>query len=181
MNKYFEAVDFAHKAHKGQYRKASKIPYIIHPLSVMELLIRNGAEEEAVIAGILHDVVEDTDCTLDEIKEIFGARVAELVGYASEPHREDKWMTRKLHTIELLKGLKDKEALNVICADKYHNVMSMAKDYEYIGEELWEKFKYGKEQQKWYYTSIADVLLSNDEKNKLFNDYAIAVKSFFGE
>lgn len=181
MDKYFKAIDFAQKAHKGQYRKGSDIPYIIHPLGVMEILIRNGAKEDAVIAGVLHDVVEDTDYTIEDIRIIFGDRVAQLVDYASEPHKDDEWHNRKTHTIEMLKTLKDKDALYVICADKYHNVCSMCKDYENMGDKLWDKFKQGRKNQKWYYQNIAKILFSYDSEDKFFNEYIQMVVNFFGE
>ncbi|MDR1694429.1 MAG: HD domain-containing protein [Lactobacillaceae bacterium] len=180
MDKYFEAIDFAQNAHKGQYRKGSHTPYIVHPLSVMEILIRNNAKEEVAIAGVLHDVVEDTEYTLEDIRERFGERVAKLVSYASEPHKDAPWKNRKEHTIELLRTLDDKDALYVICADKYHNICSMIKDYEILGDMLWSKFKYGREDQKWYYKTVAEILLSHDEEDDFFKRYMEKVKKFFG-
>lgn len=181
MEKYFEAIDFAEKAHWGQYRKGNRIPYIIHPLSVMEILIRNNAKEEVVIAGILHDVVEDTNYTLDDINEKFGDEVAKLVECASELEKNLPWEQRKQHTIDFLQTVKDKDILYLICADKLHNVTSMKADYEKIGDELWTKFKHGREKQKWYYKTIAEIFLKYDSEDKLFYEYMNEVKIFFGE
>ena len=72
------AIDFATQAHEGQKRKSGE-PYIIHPLAVMNILREWGMDEDTVIAGVLHDTVEDTGVTLDEIKEKFGETVAFLV------------------------------------------------------------------------------------------------------
>jgi len=63
-----QAIEFAAGAHRGQYRKGSKIPYNIHPLNVGKILIEHGCFDEVVIAGILHDTVEDTPVTLDNIR-----------------------------------------------------------------------------------------------------------------
>lgn len=72
------AVDFATKAHDGQFRKTGEA-YIIHPLAVKKILTEWGMDEDTIIAGILHDTVEDTDITLNDIKTEFGETVAFLV------------------------------------------------------------------------------------------------------
>ena len=73
-----KAVEFAKKAHDGQFRKTGE-PYIVHPLAVKKILEEWGMDEDTIIAGILHDTVEDTDLTLDEIRREFGESVAFLV------------------------------------------------------------------------------------------------------
>ena len=83
MNKVFQAIEMAARAHRGQLRKGSGVPYLIHPLNVAKLLIEEGCEEELVVAGILHDTVEDTDVELVDIAVVFGSRVSRLVAGAS--------------------------------------------------------------------------------------------------
>lgn len=73
-----KAIDFATKAHEGQFRKSGE-PFIIHPLAVQKILTEWGMDEDTIIAGILHDTVEDTPVTLEEIKTEFGESVAFLV------------------------------------------------------------------------------------------------------
>ena len=72
------AVSIAKKAHEGQLRKTGE-PYIVHPLAVKKILEEWGMDEDTIIAGILHDTVEDTDLTLDDVKKEFGESVAFLV------------------------------------------------------------------------------------------------------
>ena len=72
------AIEVAKKAHEGQLRKTGE-PYIIHPLAVKKILEEWGMDEDTVIAGVLHDTVEDTDLTLDDIRKEFGESVAFLV------------------------------------------------------------------------------------------------------
>lgn len=72
------AIDFASRHHKGQKRKSGE-PYIIHPLAVADTLIDWGMDIDTVLAGILHDTVEDTEATLDDIENLFGHDVAFLV------------------------------------------------------------------------------------------------------
>ncbi|MED3562733.1 HD domain-containing protein, partial [Bacillus xiapuensis] len=94
------ALQMAGKAHEGQYRKLTDIPYIIHPVAVGMLLMKEGFAEDIVAAGILHDTVEDTDLTLEDIKQEFGEKIAEIVAGCSEPDKSLSWEKRKEHTIE---------------------------------------------------------------------------------
>ena len=85
----FKAIEFSTKAHSGQCRKGTKIPYITHPLNVAKTLIQLECSEPVIVAGILHDTLEDTRVTFDELLEIFGKEIADLVNSASEPNRSD--------------------------------------------------------------------------------------------
>lgn len=71
--------------HKGQYRKYTGEPYVTHPIAVSELVREHGLSETAIVAALLHDVVEDTDATLEEVWELFGEEVAEYVWYLTKP------------------------------------------------------------------------------------------------
>jgi guanosine-3',5'-bis(diphosphate) 3'-pyrophosphohydrolase len=79
MKALMAALDLAAKAHAGQRRKGGRIPYINHPVEVARLVAEDGWPEAAVIAALLHDVVEDTDVALAQIEDSFGAEVAALV------------------------------------------------------------------------------------------------------
>lgn len=153
----FRALEFAAKAHAGQYRKGSRVPYLIHPLRVCELLVEAGCSETAAVAGILHDTVEDTAVTLEDLRREFGPRIAELVEGASEPDKKDTWENRKAHTLQYLSGATDEELICLSLADKLDNLRSFRDDLEREGEQAWRRFKRGREQQRWYYESLARV------------------------
>ena len=150
------AIEFATQKHSGQFRKATAIPYIVHPLEVLQILYSMRADTNLMIAGVLHDTVEDTDTTLDEIREIFGDDVAELVASNSED-KSKSWDERKLHTITEL-ATADVRVKMLIMADKLSNVRSIAYDYAIKGDELWTRFNAPKEKQAWYYDGILDAL-----------------------
>ncbi|WP_045516922.1 HD domain-containing protein [Neobacillus niacini] len=152
-----KALQTASRSHEGQYRKNTDIPYIIHPVAVGMMLMKAGYSDEIVAAGILHDTVEDTPLILEDIKEEFGAKIAEIVEGSSEPDKTLPWKDRKEHTIEFLKTASE-EIRAVVCADKLHNIRSIIRDYEDVGEEVWSRFNAGKEQQKWYYTNVVESL-----------------------
>ena len=152
-----KALQIASKSHEGQYRKNTDIPYITHPVAVGMMLLKAGYSEEIVAAGILHDTVEDTPLTLEDIKKEFGPEIAKMVEGSSEPDKSLPWKDRKEHTIEFLKTASE-EIRAVVCADKLHNIRSIISDYEKIGEEVWTRFNAGKEHQKWYYTNVVESL-----------------------
>lgn len=181
MENILKALSFATNAHKDQVRKSTGNAFITHPMSVAVLLASEGCSEEVVIAGILHDVVEDTPIELEEIEEVFGKKVANLVWCASEPNKDLSWEERKIHTIETMKMYSLEEKM-VICADKIHNVTSLIEDKKVLGENIWDGFKRGKEQQKWYYTSIYNSLcegISEPNIPRLFVYYKKSLDQLF--
>ena len=163
-----KAVEMAFSKHEGQCRKGTKFPYIVHPLAVMTALLMEQPDQpyvtdDVIIAGLLHDVYEDTDTGLDEIERVFGAEVKRLVENASEPEELKKmqnkrgtWKERKLHTIERLRDL-DKASKIISCCDKRNNARSMNEDYIFVGEELWDRFNAAKEEIQWYYRGCLNV------------------------
>lgn len=153
----FDAIEFATRAHRGQFRKIIRVPYIYHPLSVARTLIEQESPEPVVVAAILHDTVEDTDATLEEIRERFGSEVARLVEGASEPEKEAPWERRKLHTVAYLERAPE-EVLLLICADKLDNIRAMRADWEREGDRLWDRFSRPRPFQIWYYHAIAAVM-----------------------
>lgn len=151
-----KAIFFAVKHHTGQLRKGTTIPYITHPLEVMSILMRMNADIELQIAGVLHDTVEDTDATIEEITELFGDDVAELVAHHSE-NKSLTWLERKSYAISSLK-VADKRLKMLVMADKLSNLRSIAADYKQLGDELWKRFNAPMEKQSWYYSEIQDAL-----------------------
>lgn len=136
-----KAIKYATKKHKGQNRKGKDFPYIVHPLEVFNILYRMGADENLLIAGLLHDVLEDTDTTADELKAKFGEDVAELV----LAHSEDKslpWQERKRIGCEAL-AKAPKRVQMLVLADKLSNIREMSQDFNEIGDELWKRFNRG--------------------------------------
>ncbi|ULT57698.1 HD domain-containing protein [Neobacillus drentensis] len=152
-----KALQIAAKAHVKQRRKGSDIPYIVHPVAVGMILMKAGYDETLIAAGILHDTVEDTDLSLQDIEQEFGFKIAEIVRGCSEPDKSLTWDLRKKHTIEYLKNAPS-DIRAVACADKLHNVRSITNDYNQVGNEIWSKFNAGKEKQEWYYTHIVESL-----------------------
>lgn len=163
--KIHTAIFFAAESHRGQFRKGTEVPYIIHPLNVGKLLVRYGCSLEIVTAGILHDTVEDTAVTIEDIHRSFGEKVATIVAGTSEPDKTAPWEYRKHHTIDFLKTA-SMDILLVACADKLDNIRTIREDLELSGESVWSRFNRSKKFQRWYYTSLADIFVSRMEKGR---------------
>ena len=121
-------------------------------MDVASTFIKNNAPEDVVIAGLLHDVVEDTKFTLSDIRDRFGDDVAMLVDGASEPEElvnadEGKnWRERKVHSIEFIKGAgHDMKLLSFV--DKLANIRDIIRDYDRLGEDVWKIFNAPKDSQ----------------------------------
>ena len=155
-NQIEEAIEVAAEAHHGQYRKGTRTPYITHPYAVGLILMEAGCSEAVIVAGILHDTVEDTDLTLGFIQEHFGEYVAGIVDGCSE-NKTLRWRARKTERIEALRRASP-EVCTVTCADKLHNLRTIISEYDVIGDAVWERFHGGVEDQAWYYRSVLDAI-----------------------
>ncbi len=176
------AIDVAEEAHHGQFRKGSGIPYISHPRAVARILSDAGCSEELVVAGILHDTVEDTPLTLEYIREKFGETVAKIVQGCSEPDKSLPWEQRKQYTVEFLKTA-PLEVRTVTCADKLHNLMTIIADYEVMGDDVWDRFSRGRGAQEWYYRELAASLCDQpdcDGDGTIFQQFRESVEVLFG-
>lgn len=162
-----EALAFAMAWHKGQYRKGSSIPYVTHVVAVAELLARYyPAEQDLVIAGLLHDTVEDTGASFELLETTFGSDVTHLVRAVTKPtdeevpeeHRTDKvtvWKYKRSAMLEHL-GTGDRNILRLKAADALANLHSIYRDLSdrAVGDEVWRRFKGSKAQSLWYYRAM---------------------------
>ena len=121
-----EAIEFATEAHGDQKRKYTGEPYITHPIAVMEIVREVPHTDEMLVAAVLHDTVEDTPVTLEEIKTKFGTKVAELVDGltdVSRPEHGNRKTRKALDRAHLAK--QNAEVQTIKLADLIHNTMSI--------------------------------------------------------
>ncbi len=183
MEKVFKAIEFAARAHAGQYRKGRRVPYIFHPIAVAWTLLELGCDEQLVAAAVLHDTVEDTQVSLEDLGREFGAEVADIVEGCSEPDKTAPWEERKRHTIEYLRSA-PMEVVLVTCADKLDNIRATRDDLAAVGEAAWSKFSRSKEQQAWYYRSLVRTFNQRTQEEPgtiLFRTFESVVREVFGE
>jgi len=161
------AIEVAAKAHRNHFRKNPEIPFIAHPVSVGLILMREGYPDYLVAAAILHDTVEDTEMTIEEVRDEFGDQIGDVVAGVSVPDEVEPWEESKKHTHDLIRNASADVRL-VENADKLHNLMNLARDLEVDGEEVWTRFARGKEKIAWHYRECASILLerADDERQK---------------
>lgn len=180
---YLELIDyaiyFATKAHNGQKRKSEKdVDMIFHPFTVGMILQRADANTNCVVAGILHDVVEDTKYTIEDIQKEFGKEIATIVEEVSED-KKLPWKERKTEAINKIKTASI-EGKMVECADKISNLECLYALYEEQGEEVWNSFNKPKKEQKWYYTNMYNAVIENTKgQNQLFDRYKKILEKLF--
>ena len=157
------AILFAVKAHSGTERRGKGFPYIVHPMEAMEIVATMTSDQELLAAAALHDTVEDTGVTIEEIRREFGERIATLVESESDVEIKDKseeesWHERKMAAIERL-AKAPHDAKIVALGDKLSNMRAIARDYAVKGDELWKIFHTkDKKEHEWHYRGLADSL-----------------------
>ena len=158
-----KALIFAIKAHSGVERRGKDLPYIVHPMEAVAIVATMTKDQEILAAAALHDVIEDTEYTVENIRKEFGERVANLVSSETDlvvegKSESDSWKERKQYAIERLAKL-DRDAMIVSLGDKLSNARAMLQDYEELGEELWDKFHVNDPKlHKWHYEGLRDSL-----------------------
>lgn len=159
-----KAAHFALDAHSNTERRGKGFPYVIHVFEAAEIVATMTNDQELLAAAVLHDTVEDTDVTIEEIRREFGERVASLVESESDVidesvSEEESWRSRKVAAINRLKAV-SRDAKMVALGDKLSNMRAIARDYDVKGDELWKMFHApgGKVDHEWHYRGLADSL-----------------------
>jgi len=170
------AIRFAIKTHEiyqKQKRKGKDIPYITHPLTVGLILATANASEDVIIAGILHDTIEDSikekKVTKEMIIERFGEKVYELVLSVTEQNKELPWEERKAEAIEHIKTFSN-DSLLLKSTDIISNMTEIYSDYKKGGEQTFEKFNAGKNKILRNYNNVVSALISKWSENPLRED-----------
>jgi (p)ppGpp synthase/HD superfamily hydrolase len=183
MPNIFDAIEFAARAHHGQFRKTTLIPYIFHPLNVARILIECGASDDLVLAAVLHDVVEDTPVTIEQVRAEFGENVAALVQATSEAEKKDTWENRKRAMLAMSESA-SQDILLLELADRLDNIREIQRDLSREGDAVWKRFNRGYAQQKWVYREFADLFsrrLASDCGIQLAQEFKTRVNTVFGD
>lgn len=174
-SKVNQAFLFALRVHGKQTRKDGK-PYIVHPFAVATELAKNGADDDLICAGLLHDTVEDGGVSPEELEHSFGNEVLRLVLFDTEDKRLS-WKERKEATLHALENC-DRRPAMLVCADKLSNIRDMSEGSETEGEAFWNRFRHGKADQEWLFRKYVEVF-DRLSGLKLYDDLKQAVESVF--
>ena len=169
-NKYLDtelldrAIKFAVDAHHNTERRGKGFPYIVHPLEAVEIVATITPDQELLAAAALHDTVEDTDVTVEQIRAEFGDRIADLVHAESDQingelfngaNETETWHARKQAAIDRLAAAPH-DAKIVAMGDKLSNMRAIWRDYQMKGDELWSIFHVkDKASHEWHYRGLA--------------------------
>lgn len=154
------AIVFAVKAHHNTERRGKGFPYIVHPMEAVEVVATITPDQELLAAAALHDIIEDTDVTVEQICAEFGDRVANLVHaesdrFVEELSEAESWRDRKQEAIDRLAAAPH-DAKIVALGDKLSNMRAIWRDYQVKGDELWKIFHVtDKELHEWHYRGLA--------------------------
>ena len=185
-DKVTKAIEFAAKAHDGMVRKKDKTPYILHPLEAAVIVGTMTDNKDVICAAALHDVVEDTEITIEEIEKNFGSRVRALVESETEDKRadlppENTWRIRKEESLEELANCGDTDVLMLWLGDKLANMRSFYRLWKKEGSSMWQSFNQkDPAQQFWYYSRIAE-LTSPLKDFPAWQEYTELLKIIFGK
>lgn len=178
------AIIFATKAHSGMTRKGTNVPYIVHPIEAAAIVSAMTDDEEIIAAAVLHDVLEDTEATMEDLVAHFGHRIAELVSDESEDKRKNlpaalTWKMRKQETITFLETKANRDAKMLALADKLSNLRAIYRDVCIIGDKVWERFnEKDKNMHAWMYQAIAEALRELSD-HPTWQEYDRLVKMVF--
>ncbi|MBQ2091368.1 MAG: bifunctional (p)ppGpp synthetase/guanosine-3',5'-bis(diphosphate) 3'-pyrophosphohydrolase [Bacteroidales bacterium] len=179
------AIIFAVKAHAGTERRGKGFPYIVHPMEAMEIVASITPDQELLAAAALHDTVEDTDVTIEQIREEFGPRIASLVETESDVvpagvSEEDSWAARKKAGLDRLQHA-SRDAKIVAMGDKLSNMRAIARDYAVKGDDLWNLFHLkDPKAHAWRYRALADALRELED-TFAFKEFEQLINQVFGD
>jgi len=194
-----KALKLATLAHDGKYRKNTNVPYITHPIEVAHILEKVKANRYLIAASYLHDVVEESDFTLDFIEELFGYRVRQIVEFVKEDiddktKKDLDWEERKQKAIDKIRRLNNnefpeidedvkKDIIMLSIADRLANITNINNYFKKIGYQDFSAFRRGSEQQEWYYRNVYFALAmgdNDDEITSLLTEFEDKINQVFG-
>ncbi len=159
-HRFDDALACAASWHRAQTRKGTTIPYLSHLMAVSALALEHGGGEDAAIAALLHDAIEDAGQTEASLTARFGARVAGVVAECSDfdgtGPRPD-WQSRKTAYLAAIPG-KSETALLVTSCDKLHNATAILEDLRREGVSVFTRFTAGRAGTLWYYRELSRAL-----------------------
>ena len=178
IHHWLEATTFVIEHHADDLRKGTRVPYVTHVVAVAETLAYHYPERDAlIVAGLLHDVVEDTAATFEMVEARFGPEVAALVRAVSKdddamvavdgrplppqprsPHDvRDLWRRRREFMLSHVRGPDvPADVLRLKAADALANLQTIARDLANpaVGEAVWDRFNVGRDESLWFYGEV---------------------------
>lgn len=176
-----EAIHFMVKANKGQKRKNENIDKSFHPMIIYSMLREFTNTEDVLVSALLHDVINDTEYGYEEIEERFGTLVADMVSDLSEDMAIAKWIDRKKDYVKRMRANYDVNVINIMLADKLHNLISNYERFLKMGDKIWKNTGGSKDENRWLYRELYNIATKKGANADLLKRYKEIIKIYFGE
>lgn len=173
-----EIIHFVYKAFNGLKRRRENIDLSFHSIMVGNMLKNIGCDETTVFIGYLHDIIEDSKYTYNDLLEKYGKEIADGVLAVSEDQSIEDYTERKTKFIENLRNVDD-NILLVEIADKLQNLISDYDLYIEKGKESFFEIYVDFEQLKWYYLELQKLFNERIKDNQLLDRYNEIVNLYF--
>jgi len=178
------AAVFAVNAHKGIARKGKGQPYVLHVMEAASIVATMTDDAEMIAAAFLHDVIEDTDYTYEDLLKEFGKRIADYVlSESDEPddgNRAASWRERKIQTMNRLAN-SPRDVKVIALGDKLSNMRAIWRDYQEQGNDLWQIFNVKERSaHEWHYRTLA-ACLSDLSDTFAYKEFERLVEDVFGK
>ncbi len=176
-----EAMLFAFKANKGKKVKINNVDKTFDNIAVYSLMKDICDAEDVLVAALLHDVINDTEYGYEEIEELFGTLVADMVSDLSEDMSIAKWMDRKKDFVKRMKSNYDINVINIMVAVKLYDLLSYYDYFLQNGDKLWKLSSGDKNENCWLYREIYNIGKKKNADSNLLNRYKELLIVYFGE
>ena len=176
-----EAIHFMVKANKGQKRKNENIDKCFHPMVIYSMLREFIDTEDVLVSALLHDIIDDTEYGYEEIEERFGTLVADMVSDLSEDKSIAKWLDRKKDYVKRMRNNYDINVINIMLADKLHNLISHYDNYLKIGDKIWKNSGGTKDENRWLYRETYNIAKKKNANQGLLERYKEMITIYFGD
>ena len=174
----WDAINYAATAHEQQIRKISGNHYIVHPFGVLEIVRQVTSDFATQQAAVLHDTVEDTTVTLEDLEREFGKEVARIVWGVTKDDTITDWRECNQAYLARLANEAPEKSVVVALADKIHNITDQIENFIRYGEDMWLNFAAQPDDQLWWFSSVLAIGVERTPDSPLVGQLADLIELF---
>ena len=180
-NRVEAAIRFMIKALHGQKMRNDNIDKSFHSMIVYSMIRDVSETEDVLVAALLHNIINDTEYGYEEIEEMFGTLVADMVSDLSEDMSIAKWLDRKKDYIRRMRANNDINVVNIMLADKLHVLLSVYDSFLKNGDKIWKSTGGSKDDNRWLYREVYYISKKAHANEAMLERYKELVKVYFGD
>ena len=180
-NRVEAAIHFMIRALHGQKMKNENIDKSFHSMIVYSMIRDVSKTEDVLVSALLHSIINDTEYGYEEIEEMFGTLVADMVSDLSEDMSIAKWLDRKKDYIRRMRANNDINVINIMLADKLDMLLSNYDNYLKNGDKIWKNTGGSKDENRWLYREVYYIAKKVGADEGMLSRYKELVKVYFGD